>query len=50
MTNVFYSNHTPNQVLPLTGNDVMVLSPLGGTASDFFMRMLLGLPRLSISV
>ena len=39
---VFNNNHTSimhrfryNKVLPLVGNDVIVLSPLGGAASDF---------------
>jgi hypothetical protein len=44
---VLYSNHTSimhllrsAQVLPLAGNDVMVLSPLGGAASDFYANVL----------
>ena len=54
---VFDSNHTPimhcfryKQVLTLAGNDVIVLSPLGGAASDFLIWILKGRPRLYIHV
>ena len=48
---VFNSNHTSithrlryNQVLLLTGNDVIVLYSLGGAASDFLLRNWKGRP------
>ena len=54
---VLKSNHTYityrlhyNQVLPLTGNDVIVLSPLGGTASNFPLRNWKGRPQPYIHV
>ena len=39
-----------NQVLPLTGNDVIVLSPLGSAASYFLPQNWQGRPRLYIGV
>ena len=54
---VFNSNHTSimhhfryNPVLPLAGNDVIVLSPFGGAVSDFPPRILKGRPWLYIHV
>ena len=54
---VFDSNHTSimhrfryNQVLPFAGNDVIVLSPLGGAVSDFSPRILKWQPRLHVHV
>ena len=54
---VFNSNHTSimhrfryNQVEPLAGNDVLVLSPLRGAAAELCVRILVGRPRLYISV
>ena len=54
---VFNNNHTSimhsfrlNRVFPLAGNDVMVLSPQGGTAAELYLRILKGRPRLYISV
>jgi hypothetical protein len=48
---VFNSNHMSithrlryNQVLPLTGNDVIVLHPLGGAASEFHYGIRKGNP------
>ena len=32
------------QVLPFAGNDVIVLSPLGGAVGDFSPRILIGEP------
>jgi hypothetical protein len=39
-----------NQVLLLTGNDVIVLSPLGGASGDSYLRIQKGRPGLYISV
>ena len=39
-----------NQVFLLAGNDVMVITPQGGAAAELYVRILKGLPRLSISV
>ena len=50
---VFNNNHTfilhrfrCSQVLQFAGNDVIVLSPLGGAASDFSLQILKGRPWL----
>ena len=52
---VFNGNHTSmmhrfryNQVLPLAGNDVIVLSPQGGAVSDYQIQILKGWPWLYI--
>ena len=39
-----------NQVLPFAGNDVLVLSPLGGAAAELYVRILKGRPQLYFSV
>ena len=39
-----------NQVLPLTGNDVIVLSPQEGAAAELYVRILKGRPQLYISI
>ena len=39
-----------NQVFPLAGNAVIVLSPQGGGAAEFYVRILKGQQRLYISV
>ena len=39
-----------NQIFPLAGNDVIVLSPRGGAAAELYVRILKERPRLYISV
>ena len=39
-----------NEVFVFAGNDVILLSPLGGAAAEIYVQILKGLPRLTISV